>query len=164
MDKSHTRKRSSIRVVSESIPTAWGRIPTIGIKELVELKKTQRLEDYPVISRLVLAWFDRPGLEATTEDYRWAVGNVFTLDTLRTLFEEHPAALEVVPEDSLNAFGRSVLAVRVVPEPVERAVSDWLQQRITICQQADRHYWRPIIGELRELHAQGKLMPEGERV
>ncbi len=122
------------------------------------------MEDYPIISRLVLAWFDRQGLSVSAEDYRWALGNVFTLHALRTFFEGHPTAMEVVSEDTLNEFGRSVLAAQELPEAVERAVSEWLQQRMTICQQADRHYWRPIIRELRQLRAQGKLMPEGEGV
>jgi hypothetical protein len=48
--------------------TEWGEIHTIGIKPLVELKKTQRLEDYPIISRLALAWFDQPECGETEAD------------------------------------------------------------------------------------------------
>lgn len=33
--------------------TAWGKIPTIGIVDLVEVKKTRRLSDYDIISNLV---------------------------------------------------------------------------------------------------------------
>src|SRR5262249_42769878 len=50
------------------IQTEWGRICTMGIKPLVELKKTQRLEDYPIISKLALAWFDQPECAKTTDD------------------------------------------------------------------------------------------------
>jgi hypothetical protein len=34
---------------SKLLETEWGVIPTIGIWDLVELKKTQRIEDYPII-------------------------------------------------------------------------------------------------------------------
>ena len=59
--------------------TEWGRVLTSGLKELVELKKTRRLQDYPIISRLTLAWFDQPECAGAEPDYRWALENLFTL-------------------------------------------------------------------------------------
>src|SRR5258705_1809798 len=51
-----TAKRNAVLMDSE-----WGSLRTIGIKHLVEIKKTQRLEDYAVISRLALEHFQRLG-------------------------------------------------------------------------------------------------------
>src|SRR5688572_12967297 len=53
--------------------TEWGKIRTIGIKPLVELKKTQRLEDYPIISKLALAWLDQSSCAKTANDFTWAL-------------------------------------------------------------------------------------------
>ncbi len=35
-----------------------------------------------------------------------------------------------------------------------------MQERIQRFQQADRHYWREVIRELRHLRATGQLIPE----
>src|SRR5437867_4003182 len=35
---------------SVEMETDWGPIPTLNVPDLVELKKTQRIEDYPVVS------------------------------------------------------------------------------------------------------------------
>ena len=75
--------------------TEWGAIRTIGIKPLVELKKTQRLEDYPIISKLALAWFDQPECAKTAADFLWALQNIFTLPELTVFFTEQPAAVDV---------------------------------------------------------------------
>src|ERR1017187_7581483 len=72
--------------------TEWGAIRTIGLQPLVELKKTQRLEDYPIISKLAVAWFDQPECAATESDFSWALQNIFTLPELAIFFTEHPAA------------------------------------------------------------------------
>jgi hypothetical protein len=39
---------------SRYFETDWGRLPTIGLRDLIELKKTQRLVDYPIVSALTL--------------------------------------------------------------------------------------------------------------
>lgn len=149
------------------IETEWGRLHTIGLKELVELKKTQRLGDYPIISRLALAWLDHPERPNQKEDFVWALRNIFTLETLRALFEEHPETmqhLEGDQESNLRAFGRSTLAGDEGDLPVEEAITAWMQQRMAALQQADRRYWRNIIAELKNLRSNGILMPEGAPV
>ncbi len=57
---------------ARSMDSEWGRLPTIGLRSLVELKKTQRLEDYSVISKLAVAWFDQPDCAKAAEDFVWA--------------------------------------------------------------------------------------------
>lgn len=145
--------------------TEWGAIRTIGIKPLAELKKTQRLEDYPIISKLALAWFDQPECGRTDADFLWALQNIFTLPELTVLFTEHPAAVDVGEQFNreVGEFGRQLLTGDV-SESVERRVGELFQSRISGLQMADRQYWRDIIRRLKELRGAGKLMPEGENV
>jgi hypothetical protein len=149
------------------IRTEWGRLHTVGIKDLVELKKTQRLEDYAIIGKLALAWFDQSECANSPEDFQWAVENMFTLTELRIFFEERPAAgqspLTAAPA-AFKEFARQMRATGDVTDSVEKEVSDWMQQRMTALQQADRRYWRGLIAELKELRSAGKLMPEGAGV
>jgi len=147
--------------------TEWGAIRTVGIKPLVELKKTQRLEDYPVISRLALAWFDQPKCAETPADFLWALQNIFTLPELTIFFTEHPAAVAVATErfnQEVGEFGRQLLAGGELLESVERRVGELFQSRISDLQLIDRQYWRGIIHQLKELRGAGKLMSEGEKV
>jgi hypothetical protein len=147
--------------------TDWGRLHTIGVKDLVELKKTQRLEDYPIISNLALAWFDQPQCARVSDDFVWALENIFTLSALRSLFEEHPEAATLAAGEqaaNLKDFGDHIRRERDVPEIVEEQLSAWMQKRITALQRADRRYWRDIIAELKQLRTAGKLMREGSEV
>jgi len=147
--------------------TEWGKIHIIGIKSLVELKKTQRLEDYPIISKLALAWFDQPECKKTADDFFWALQNIFTLPELTIFFNDHPAAVDIAIgkfHRGVGEFGRRSLADDEVAESVERPVRNFFQSRISEMQLADRQYWRDIIRELKELRAADKLMAEGENV
>lgn len=147
--------------------TEWGRLHTIGLKDLVELKKTQRLEDYPIISNLALAWFDQPESAQTSADFNWALDNIFTLTALRNLFEEHPVVVELASGEmaaELKVFGEQILAGREAPENLEQQLTAWMQQRMSALQQTDRRYWREIIIELKQLRATGQLMTEGSAV
>lgn len=158
---------TTVTAAAKTMATDWGAIPTIGLKSLVELKKTQRLEDYPIISKLALAWFNQPESVKASGDFHWAMQNIFTLPELRLFFAEHPEAINLPSENlscELREFGHSVLADGLMTEDIESAVSTQMQRRIGDLQQADRRYWRSIIAELKELRADGKLMPEGEAV
>ena len=147
--------------------TDWGRLHTIGIKDLVELKKTQRLEDYPIISKLTLAYFDQPQCSGSASDFHWALRNIFTLPELGTLLAERPDAAHALPPEapaSLTELAGQWRTSGDVSESVEQQVSDWMQGRISQLQNADRRYWRGIIAELKALRSGGKLMPEGAAV
>lgn len=147
--------------------TEWGQLHVIGLKHLVELKRTQRLEDYPVISKLALAWLDQPGCTHGAPDLLWAVDNIYTLPELRLFFREHPVAEELSGADlpiDIREFGRQVLATGEASEELEQRVANRMQQRITEHQQADRAYWRSIIVELKSLRQAGQLMTEGDPV
>jgi hypothetical protein len=145
----------------------WGLIHTIGIPELVELKKTQRIEDYPIISNLVLQYLRQANVPASPESWLWAVNNLFTLSALTAFFEQHPQAVASVRGKVPGAvidFGRKVLAQGQPDSEDEEAVQQWMQQRMSGFQKADREYWRPIIQELRSLRNDAKLMKEGDTV
>lgn len=146
--------------------TEWGEVHTIGIKALVELKKTQRLEDYPIISKLALAWFDQPDCAKTEDDFVWALENIFTLPELAVFFTEDPEAATLAGrfDPHVADFGRELLAMGDVRESTEQPVREFFQNRIAGLQMADRNYWREIIAELKALRAAGKLMPEGSVV
>jgi hypothetical protein len=146
--------------------TEWGDVHTIGIRALVELKKTQRLEDYPIISKLALAWFDQPDCAKTEGDFAWALENIFTLPELEVFLTEHPEAVIAAGrfDPQVAGFGQELLAMGNVRESTEQPVREFLQNRIASLQMADRNYWREIIAELKALRAAGKLMPEGSAV
>lgn len=143
--------------------TEWGAVRTIGLRDLVELKKTQRLEDYPVISRLALAWLARPECRREREDFAWALANIFTLPELAGLFMEAPEAVLVAEgfHPAIRDYARQVRELGDSEAVIEQAVRELLQKRIGELQLADRNYWRSIIAELRGLRAAGGLMPEG---
>ncbi|NOS69929.1 MAG: hypothetical protein HOP33_08355 [Verrucomicrobia bacterium] len=145
--------------------TEWGEVRTVGIKALVELKKTQRLEDYPIISKLALAWFDQPGAKVP-DDFIWALENIFTLPELTVFFTEYPESVTAASRfnPKVAALGRQLLTTADAPESAEQPVRELFQQRIAELQMADRHYWRDIIGELKALRAAGKLMLEGSEI
>jgi hypothetical protein len=145
----------------------WGAIHTIGIKDLVELKKTQRMEDYPIISNLVHQYFRQPDPLANPESWLWAVNNLFTLPSLAAFFEQFPRAVASLSRQlprKVVEFAKQVSA-GCPPDPAnEEAVQRWMQHRAAELQKADRDYWRPIIQELRSLRDQAKLMKEGAPV
>ncbi len=147
--------------------TGWGRLPVVGLRHLVELKKTQRLEDYAIISRLARLWFAQPECPQEPEDYRWAWENVFTLGDLQSFVEQRPAVLDCVPShfpSTVHEFARQAAADVEMPEGLEEAVSGWLQSRMARLQKADRDYWRPIIAELKRFRGHDLLVPEGQPV
>jgi len=70
--------------------TDRGPLPTVGIVDLVELKKTQQPRDYPIIGRLVLAYMSEVGAHSTEKDLAWVADNIFSLSELKQLLNEFP--------------------------------------------------------------------------
>lgn len=146
--------------------TDFGRVRTVGIRELVELKKTQRPEDYPVIARLVIG-----SLAATTEpaasELGWAVENCLGLTELRRLLLEHARSITALlprADEPLASAAREVIETGELSPGSEDALDAWLERRISEYRRADRRYWVTIIDELRQLRRAGSLMPEGAPV
>ena len=154
----------SARADARAFDTAWGTIPTVAAKDLVEIKKTQRPGDYPVIGRLVLARLAALP-EPSPTDFRWALDNVFGIDEFSDLIRRWPAAAAFCRPGSPQATVAAQSASGAPAEPEdEEELARLLTERAYRCQRADRAYWRDIIEELRELRRQGGLMPVGAYV
>ncbi len=119
--------------------TRWGVLPVVAIEDLVRIKKTRRLSDYEVISRLARIRTSESTRPAPAL-LRWAARNSFQ------------AADRV---GFLRRLGR-----RASLERCRRAIA----REISAHQRRDSSYWRPILAELRRLRREGKLVPEGTPV
>jgi hypothetical protein len=143
----------------------WGTLPTLGILDLVELKKTQRPRDYPIISRLVLAFMREKGTAASLQDKAWAVSNVFSLSEFTQLVREFPSVAALLGSmPALQEATERLLRDLDLPVALEDEVEELFDRRVAVLRKADRHFWRSVIDELRQLRANGQLMPEGAPV
>jgi hypothetical protein len=149
---------------AELISTDWGDIPTVGIKHLVELKKTQRASDYSVIGQLVLRYLEQRDI-VNDDDYRWAFRNVFTLPEFHQLVEEYPDIQTACEDDdALRNYARVVVGGDLVGDDLELETDRILAERVLARQAEDRRYWREIIAELKGFKKAGQLMVQGVAV
>jgi len=153
--------RRSIRM-----ETPWGMVPVVSVPDLVELKKTQRLEDYAVISRLVVAMMNRSRLRPSHRLARWAVQNIFSPALLTELIQQQPWVATIAGRGmaGFRAFGLKIVKRKEPGRILERRIEREMMGRMTACQAADRQYWRLIIAELKNLRVRDRLMPEGGEV
>ena len=152
---------------SRTFDTAWGKLHTVGIPDLVELKKTQRPRDYPIISRLALAWIDERGADCSSEDLKWALDNIFSLPELVRLFANHPELSRSFPRDTPDLVVQAATQIEqsgALDETLEDKIEQWMDDRVAPLRRADRHFWRPVIEALRILRSQGVLETEGTPV
>jgi len=153
--------RRSIRM-----ETPWGMVPVVSVPDLVELKKTQRLEDYAVISRLVMGFVDTSRQSHNCRLARWTIQNMFSTALLAELFQRHAWFVTCLGRGmaGVRAFGFKIVKGEKPGPGLEQRVEREMLARMAKYQAADRRYWRRIIAELKSLRAQGRLMPEGGRV
>ena len=152
---------------SARIRTPWGILPVVAIPDLIELKKTQRLEDYPVINRLILRYCDNPNINLDRRQTRWAIDHLFSLSSLREFCQRHPKIIRHLDSKDMAVFRTWASLVQRQKEPdtaLEQRIERQILRRITACQQSDRLYWRKIITELKQLRTQGLLLREGQKV
>ncbi|MDO9541186.1 MAG: hypothetical protein Q7J98_02540 [Kiritimatiellia bacterium] len=151
---------------SRRMTTPWGRIPVVSIPDLVELKKTQRLEDYPVISRLVLAHCRNPSTAINVTTTAWAFANMFDFYGLTALAERYQAIIRSSADRRMTALKRMFrpLSGGHLPQRVQDALEADIMRRVQSCRRADQIYWKTIIASLKRLRRQGALMRAGERV
>jgi len=143
--------------------TDWGKLPVIGARDLIELKKTQRLADYPIISALTLGVVEDSDVSAET--LSWAVANLFTAESFLFFNEHYPQWVQTSPSDIPSALTRLAgCPADEIPDSVIEEAARWMNAAIARHQRADRHYWRPIIEELRKLRRDRILMHEGTPV
>lgn len=165
--------------------TDWGTLAVIGIPDLIELKKTQRLEDYPVIGRLTLEfvrkpevwsrqfdqWFARSGLDAGAHDnvrlrgrqlLDWALEHVFTLESFSELLAEPGLAWSAYDgrfAEEARSWRAELSSPAGLSERTGREVTERMQRRVAELQAQDREYWKPVIRELKHLREKGRLVP-----
>lgn len=154
------------RRLARTFDTEWGSLPTVGIPDLVKLKKTQRPRDYPIITRLVLSELAERTRPLTASSMEWALDNTFTFEGLRTLvrdYDELGSALLA----STEAPGKAARAWGAGSELTldqEEELDAWFEAKMAPLRRADRAFWRPVIDELRLLRQAGRLAPLGNPV
>ena len=147
---------------ADSFPELWNRRNTITIapgltidvmalRDLVQVKKTQRDKDWPMIRRLIEA--DYVGTEHPTEErIRWWLLESRTPEMLLLLSRRHAELVSgLLSERPLleyaNAGDKSTLTVALDEE----------QHRE---RETDRAYWKPLIDELESLRHAGYPVEE----
>lgn len=140
---------------AERFTTPWGRIPVVGIEDLVELKKTNRPADYDVITRLAVL---RVARSTSPSVLKWAAANIFRVEDLWGLVETH-GIRGVSADPAVRALRRAEAL-----GPQTEAAARILAVRAQRLQEEGRRYWLPRIAELRELRASGGLIEEGRSV
>jgi hypothetical protein len=129
--------------------TAWGSVPVVAIQDLVEMKKTRRIGDYDVISKLACIRL-RTAARVSRPMLQWALRNVFRPEDAQWIFETWPAARSL-----------PVLDERVWLRTLSL---EKLMREIVRLQRADLQYWSAIIDELRDMRRSGALIAEGTRI
>lgn len=143
--------------------TDWGNLPVVGLKDLVEIKKTQRLRDYGIISQLALRWVERSEFSATPEEVAWVVEHLFSVSELEDFAKARPDLIEVIAPGDLKEL-TTAYAHGESPTSIEAQVEAAMHERMSALQRSDREYWKDIIAELRLMRTAGTLLSEGEAV
>ncbi len=141
------------------LDTDWGRLPVLHPRDLVLVKRTQRLSDYAVISALVR--IECREVSSRTE-WEWGLQNAFEAEDLLTLWRRGNPEWRKSVRCQRPAV--QLLRSRQRKPALLRDLSTALALEIEEARQADRDYWRPIIAELRELGRQQRLLKEGTPV
>ncbi len=151
---------------ARTFDTEWGSLPTVGIPDLIELKKTQRPRDYPIVTKLALSEIAQQTRPLDQAGTAWALDNVFTLAGLRTVVRDYDE-LAVVLQARADAVGdaaRTWGAGAELSLEQEENLDAWFEFKMAPLRRADRVFWRPVIDELRILRQSGRLAVEGSPV
>lgn len=150
----------------QRMETDWGLLPVIGIRDLVEIKKTQRMQDYPVITRLALREFASLRGEVTREDVAWVWRHVFELPSAEILIESLGSRTHLLLEQ-LSPREQAWIQARQTGEDAYElggAVESIMLARMESLRAEDRLHWRPVLASLREWRSRAGLMEEGSLV
>lgn len=145
--------------------TEWGEIPVIGIRDLVELKKTRRLEDYPVISNLVRIEYENLlSKKIQNSDWEWVLKNSFDIEDILYYLNSHEAAKIVSAGISRKCLPFCLkAAANPKKEEYIRNASNEIALGIERLREQDRKYWNPVITELKDLKQDNQLLPTGSK-
>lgn len=147
--------------------TDWGRLLTVGVHDLVELKKTQRPRDYPIISRLAISWLEEQPRPWSAKAVQWTLDHLFSLPELERLFQSHPDIVKTWPQAMPPLIHRAAMELsqsQQLDPGLEDELESWFDERTAPLRRADRHFWRRIINELKRLREAAMLTPEGAPV
>lgn len=116
-------------------------IEVMGLRDLVQAKKTQRDKDWPMIARLVEVHYLNHREESTPAQREFwfrELRNAGLLSTLAAQYANEAAAL---------ATGRAAITAALANQDVERALREEEDRE----RAADRAYWAPLKKQLEEL-------------
>lgn len=146
---------------AERMRTPWGILPVVGIEDLVEIKKTNRPEDYDVITRLALIQLNRRGPRALP----WALDNIFRAEDLWSVVERHGPHLARRRLGPPTATFVKLWSRGKAPSPRDYSLAGArLALAAAKLQDRGRAYWIPRIHELKRLRRAGMLLDEGTPV
>ena len=135
--------------------TEWGEIATIGLRDLVQIKKTRRLADYPIISNLVRQEYEKMRTSGIKDkDWIWILTNSFETEDILSYLKNHREARKVC-----KRLSRQCLKYALQND--FSSVSNSIALEIERLRQQDRIYWQTIIAELKALNRRGKLLSVG---
>src|SRR5207253_2242648 len=146
--------------------TDWGRLPIVAEEDLVLLKRTNRPQDYAIISRLAMiriADVEKPSRPLI----KWASVNAFRVEDLVNLVARFGNQLR--PSDGAAPRAtRRLLALQskgIEPSPADIVFAEReLLRAMALLIERGRAYWFPRLGDLRRLRKAGRLWPEGAPV
>ena len=153
--------------LSNRLFTDWGKIPTIGLKDLVELKKTQRIADYPIISNLALIYCQNLESSLSQQDFDWIISNIFTSEILLAFLTTYPKVVDAYKsllDPVVKRFVDECDELGEIRDSTTDQVEESMQKRMRALQKLDRHYWRAIIKDLKNLNSNTLLVPIGQPV
>lgn len=146
--------------------TDWGRIPVIGIRDLVEIKKTRRLQDYPIISNLVRIEYEKLSIKKIKSgDWRWILTNSFNVEDILYYLNNHYLARHIaksIKRPCMPYCLKSIAGPKRGKRPIDSASME-IALEIETLRQLDRKYWEPVINELKRLKERNQLLVPGSK-
>lgn len=122
---------------------------------MVQIKKTRRLEDYPIISNLVRQEYEKLRTRGIKdEDWIWLLTNSFETEDILFYLKEYREARKVC-----KSLPRECLKYALQNDFF--SVSNAIAIEIERLRQEDRIYWQTIITELKALNRKGQLLSVG---
>lgn len=146
--------------------TAWGVLPVIGIRELVELKKTRRLSDYPVISELVRVEHKNLSNKIISKrDWQWILSNSFEAEDIISYLKDKKA-LKIAKQLKRPCLAFCIKAVQNPSSYSKNIITadKEILAEIESIRHKDRLYWQPVLDELKYLNSKRLLLRKGTPV
>lgn len=144
--------------------TDWDKLPVIGIRDLVEIKRTRRLEDYAVISNLVRIEYENlSSRKIGRKDWEWILTNSFEVEDILFYFRTHSLARNVgniIPRKCLSICLKAIDNHRDEEKCIDAAGKE-IALELENLRSKDRKYWEPVISELKSMKGKNQLLIPG---